>query len=474
MQDHAPLLERIFSLDLQEQSYRIKSIDGQIPDFVQGNYYLNGPAQFINGDFRYRNWLDGDGMVCTLRFENGEVHFTNRFVRSTKRVAEEEAGKPLYRMFGTAFDGDKLKRGVGTESPANVSIYKLGERLLAFGEQSIPFELDPVTLETRNPYTFNGRLNDITPFSAHPKIDPATGELFNFGISFSTTNPSLSLYRFNEAGEMVYRKRTSIDYACTTHDFGISQNYCIFYLCPYILDISLIMAEGVATIDALKWSPELGSQLRLFSRDTGEELTTIPMGNRYCLHLSNCFEENGLLTVDVIEHDRTLYDQYQVIPDLFTTVSRGGPVRYVIDLEKNVVVERYEIEYYISPDFPAFDPRYFTKSYNDMWMLGISAAGQEGRKFLDRLARVEWDEMTVRDVYQAPPKHYLGGEPVFIGNPHDENEGLIICQQFDAETRRSAFLLFDAFKVAQGPIATLHLENPLHLGFHACFDPTAT
>ena len=176
MLDHAPLLERIFSLDLKEQSYRIESIDGHIPDYVQGNYYLNGPAQFINGDFRYRNWLDGDGMVCALRFENGQIHFTNRFVRTTKRVAEEEAGKPLYRMFGTAFKGDRLKRGIGTESPANVSIYKYGDRLLAFGEQSIPFELHPTTLETLDIFTFNGRLNNLSPFSAHPKIDPETGD----------------------------------------------------------------------------------------------------------------------------------------------------------------------------------------------------------------------------------------------------------------------------------------------------------
>lgn len=473
MPDHAPLLDRIFDLDLKEESYRIKRIDGTIPEYVRGNYYLNGPAQFIQGNFKYRNWLDGDGMVCTLRFSDGEVHFTNRFVATPKRMEEAEAGKPIYRMFGTAFEGDRLKRGIGTESPANVSIYPFGDQLLAFGEQSIPFELDPDTLETKGTYTFNGRLNDITPFSAHPKIDPDTGDLFNFGISFSPTNPSVTLYRFDSDGEMIYRKRSRIDYACTTHDFGISQSYCIFYFCPYVLNIQLLTAEGLATIDALKWMPELGSQLRLFSRETGDEMQTISFGSRYCLHLSNCYEEDGLLIVDVIEHDSTLYDQYQVIPNLFETASKGGPVRYVIDPDKGEVVSRHEIEYYVAPDFPAYDPRRFTKSYNDMWMLGISTAGEEGRKFLDQLVHVEWNEKKVRDVYKAPPRHYLGGEPVFIGNPASESEGLIICQQFDAEAEQSSFLIFDAYHVGNGPIATIHLENPLHLGFHACFEAQA-
>ncbi|MDP7239573.1 MAG: hypothetical protein QGI34_22915, partial [Candidatus Latescibacteria bacterium] len=89
-------------------------------------------------------------------------------------------------------------------------------------------------------------------------------------------------------------------------------------------------------------------------------------------------------------------------PDLFTTASRGGPVRYLIDPKKNMIVDRHEIEYYVAPDFPAFDPRRFTKSYDDMWMLGISAAGEEGRKFLDQLVHLEWKDKTVRDVYQAP------------------------------------------------------------------------
>src|SRR3989442_1163356 len=184
MGDYAPLIERAFSLEPREQSYILEEIEGEVPEFIRGYYYLNGPARFSRAGLRYRHWLDGDGMVCSLRFDNGRVRFTNRFVRSAKLVAEEEADRPLFRAFGTAFDSDRLKRGVMLESPVNVSVYPYRETLLAFGEQGLPMELDPVTLESRGEFNFSGRLNDMTPFAAHPKFDHATGEMFNFGVAF--------------------------------------------------------------------------------------------------------------------------------------------------------------------------------------------------------------------------------------------------------------------------------------------------
>ena len=181
--DHAPLLERAFELDVTEAAYDITRIDGHVPEFVRGAYYLNGPSRFHHGDLAYRHWLDGDGAVSNLRFAEDAVRFTHRYVRSTKWLGEHEAGGPVYRTFGTSFEGDQLKRGIALESPANVSAFLWRDKLLAFGEQGLPFELDPETLETRGEYTFEGRLNAISPLSAHPCFDADSGDMFNFGIS---------------------------------------------------------------------------------------------------------------------------------------------------------------------------------------------------------------------------------------------------------------------------------------------------
>jgi all-trans-8'-apo-beta-carotenal 15,15'-oxygenase len=471
MEDHAPLLERAFSLEPREQSYTVEEIDGEIPAFIRGTHYLNGPARFSRGELNYRHWLDGDGMVCALRFDNESVRFTNRFVRSAKFVAEEEAGRPIFRTFGTSFETDRLKRRIAIESPVNVSVYPYQKSLLAFGEQGLPWELDPVTLETLGPYNFGGTLNDISPFAAHPKFDPVTGEMFNFGIAYAAAEPHLNLYRFSDGGELVYRKRLPLDCARSIHDFSLSRHYLVFYLSPYVLNMESLARNGQTLMEALSWEPERGSFLLVVSRETGEQVATFPIGNRYCLHLINCFEADGRLLVDVLELEHPIYDQYQVLPDLFTDVCEGQPVRFEIDLSAHEVAKTAAIDYLPAPDFPSIPPSRFTQLYQDFWMLGISATGQPGRKFFDQLAHANWLCAKACDVYSAPPMHYLGGEPIFIANPEHEKAGAVICQVFDAEQLSSAFAVFDAFKVAAGPIATIRLNEPIALGFHACFKP---
>ena len=114
------------------------------------------------------------------------------------------------------------------------------------------------------------------------------------------------------------------------------------------------------------------------------------------------------------------------------------------------------------------DPRRAGRPTLDCWVLGISATEHPGRKFFDRVVRLDW-QGGEPDVYQAPRHHYLGGEPVFLGDPDDARRGVVICQRFDTERETMAFLLFDAFDLAQGPIAVLPLREPIHLGFHASF-----
>ena len=470
--DHAPGLERAFSFSPEERSAERLPVAGEIPSFLRGTYYLNGPARFTRGDVRYRHWLDGDGMICALRFGDGGAHLTARFVRSAKLAAEEAAGQALYRAFGTAFPGDRLVRGIALESPVNVSVYPWGGTLLALGEQGLPWELDPDTLETRGLYNFGSALNPLSPFAAHPKIDPVTGELFNFGISFSATQPSLNLYRFATDGGLVYRKRLPLEEPRSLHDFCFAGRHVAFYLAPYRLDMAALAQEGKTLLESLRWEPEKGGRLLVARREDGEPVASISVGNRYVLHGINSYEDpadTSRLIVDVLELDRPVYDQYDV-PDLFPDVAPGRPVRLVVDLASGALVDRREIAYDLAPDFPAIDPELAGRPYEHFWMLGISKAGLPGRKFFDQVVHCSWSRPDRVGIWQAPPGCYLGGEPAFAPDPSGEG-GAVICQRFDAGTGESAFLVFDAFDVTTGPVAVLPLDAPLHLGFHAFFHP---
>jgi carotenoid cleavage dioxygenase-like enzyme len=472
MTDHATFLERAFTLDPDELTTAAVAVEGALPDFLEGTYYLNGPARFARGEVRYRHWLDGDGMVSALKFKSGTPHYTNRFVRTTKFVAEEEAGQPVFRTFGTSFAADRLKRGIATESPVNVSVYPFKETLLAFGEQSLPIELDLENLGTRGAVTFGGDLNEVTPFSAHPKTDPETGGLVNFGISFSASQPCLHLYECDETDRVSSRRRVKLEAPCAVHDFAITPRFAVFHLSPYVLDIGSLLAEGRTTMASLRWQPELGSRILVVARADGSVAVDTPAGNGYCLHLINAFEsrEVNQLTVDLIEYDRPLYDQYQTIPDLFTDVGQGRPVRFVLDLDCRCSSTTQVLAYSSAPDFPSIDRARTGRSYDDFWMLGISAAGRPGRKFFDQLAYANWSTERV-EVYQAPAGHYLGGEPIFIPASAEAEtaRGAVICQDFDAAHCESYFVIFDASNIGSGPLARLRVPQPIPFGFHASF-----
>ncbi len=96
----------------------------------------------------------------------------NRWVRTERWLAEREAGRGLAKKFGTMPGGID-----GTVANTNI-IWHAG-RLLALEEAHRPVRIDPETLGTIGMEEFGGRLKG--PFTAHPKIDPITGEMTFFG-----------------------------------------------------------------------------------------------------------------------------------------------------------------------------------------------------------------------------------------------------------------------------------------------------
>lgn len=471
MNDNAPLLERAFRPAAEEHAGVPVTVRGRLPAYVRGTCYLNGPGRLARGAVQYRHWLDGDGLVCALHFGGDGCTLTTRFVRSEKFVREEAEGRAVFRTFGTSFQGDELKRGIGLVSPVNVSVYPFAGTVLAFGEQGLPWEIDARTLETRGLFTFNGQLNEITPFSAHPKIDYHTHEFFNFGVSFSAENPALNVFRFDRDGKLIYRRRAKLPYASSMHDFAISGRHVVFYVSPLVLSMARLI-QGSTLMDALSWQPDLGSHLLVLSRETGELVASLDVGRMHCLHLVNAFDEGARLVVDLIEFEKPLYPEYQIVPNLFTDTFRGHPVRLVVDPAAPRIVERVDIAYDCSPDFPQHDPDVTGQPYEDFWMLGISRAGRPGRKFFDELVRVNWATRGV-DVYRVPEHHYLGGEPIFIPDRSRPHAGVVMCQMFDADTSASSFVAFDAFDVAAGPIATIAMPSIVPFLFHSVFAPAS-
>jgi carotenoid cleavage dioxygenase-like enzyme len=467
----AASLEKCFFFDAVETSYEISSIDGTVPDWLRGCYYVNGPARFERGGARYRHWLDGDGMVASLRFTEDGVWFSSRFIQTSKFCQEEEAGQFLYRGFGTKFPGDRLRRGIMLEPPLNVSVYPYNGTLLAFGEQSIPYQLDPFTLETRCEYDFHGRLNAISPFSAHPKFDD---HLVNFGLSYLPGKSVLNLYEFDEHAQLLERRRLQLGLPHYLHDFGLTQCAAVFYLSPLLMDVQRFR-DGAAVMESLYSHAQTVSRILVVPRySTRGESFEVETGDGHCLHLINCFEEGDELTLDLLELEEPAYPQYQPLPEVFRGTSRCRPVRYVIDSRARTIRERFAVPYDRMADFPSIDLSHAGARCDEFWMLGISRSHEPGAKLFDELIRASWKDQAIVELYRVRGGEYLAGEPVFIPNPVQPGEGVVIVEHLLPGCEQSAFLLLDAHSISHGPIARLLLKNRLHPGFHASFQPTPT
>lgn len=481
--DLAPGLELAFADEPAEGDLEVVGCDGELPPELVGSYLLNGPGRFTAGEVRYRNWLDGDGMVLAVDLGGGPPRVRQRFVCTRKLDEERRAGRALYRAFGTRFAGDRLPPGATVASPVNLSAYPFAGAVLAFGEQGQPWALAPLDLDTRGPASFGGAVTAATPFSGHPKLDPASGELVNFGVSFLPAAPTLHFFSFTPQGELARRARAPLPWPASIHDFALAPRHAVFHVAPHLLDLAALR-DGATVLEALSWRPELGSRLLVLTRDTGAVAAELPVGEGYCLHLLNAWEQGeGVLGVDLLELDRPVYADYHDLPDLFVEAPGARTVRYAIDLPTGAVSRRQGSELGMT-DFPTFDRRLTTRRVDCGWALSLAKSGLGGRKFFDRLVGLRWDTGTVEASWEPPMGCYLAGEPAFASDrPSGEGasrdaggapagtSGWLLVPLWQPAEARSGLAVLAAGDLAAGPRATVWWRPRSPLGFHSFWAP---
>ncbi|MDQ2859146.1 MAG: carotenoid oxygenase family protein, partial [Pseudomonadota bacterium] len=202
-------------------------VTGEIPADLAGAFYRNGPNPQVDPGSDY-HWFAGDGMIHGFFVEGGKVRYRNRYVRTPKWQAENAAGRKLFGLFGNPMTTDPSV--LTTDSGvANTNIVWHAGRLLALEEGHKPFELDPLTLESRG-YAdeYRGRV------TAHPKIDPVTGEMTWFGYSTGDMplNSTVSYGVTSAAGDVLRRDEFEAPYSSMVHDFMVTQNHVLFPILP--------------------------------------------------------------------------------------------------------------------------------------------------------------------------------------------------------------------------------------------------
>jgi len=210
-------------------------IEGKLPRELNGTFYRNGPNPAFEPRGRY-HWFDGDGMIHGITLEDGRASYRNRWVASAGLAEERRAGR-------ATFDG--LLDMKPTEMPrfkntGNTNIVWHAGKLLALVEAALPTALVPCTLDTIGEWDFGGRLG--TAMTAHPKMDPETGEMLFFG--YSPFPPYLTYHVADRSGVLVRSEPIDIAWPSMIHDFAVTRDHVIFILCPLVFSFENAQKRG--------------------------------------------------------------------------------------------------------------------------------------------------------------------------------------------------------------------------------------
>jgi all-trans-8'-apo-beta-carotenal 15,15'-oxygenase len=454
---------------------------GTIPPELGGTLYRNGPGRLERGGQWVHHPFDGDGMIAALRFAGGKAVLRNRFVRTEGWLAEEQAGRFVYRgVFGTQKPGGVAANAfdLRLKNIANTHVVRLGDQLLALWEAAEPHALDPDTLETEGISLLGGVLKKGEAFSAHPRFDPGhhgDSRMVTFGVK---TGPSstVRLMEFSCAdGRLLSERRDSFKGFAFLHDFAITPNWAVFLQnavsfnpLPFVLG-----QKGAAQCLASK--PGEAGQFWLVPRgDAKAKPVLVPAPEGFVFHHLNAFEDGatGELVVDSI-----FYDDFPSIgPETdfreidFDTIPAGRLQRCRIDtataaVAVEVLEERCCEFAMVNPTRQGLDARY-------AWM---AVAGRERGN--DPLQAIEKLDLRTgqRHVWSAAPRGFVS-EPVMVprsataGAAPAEDDGWVLVPVWNGARCASDMVILNASDLSEQAVLELPLAIPYGLHGSFCSD----
>ncbi|HBB36117.1 MAG TPA: Apocarotenoid-15,15'-oxygenase [Cyanobacteria bacterium UBA8803] len=460
-----------------EYDYGIDDIEGEIPVDLQGTLFRNGPGLFALGSHPLHHPFDGDGMICAIAFNQGRAYFRNRFVRTEGFVAEQQAGKILYRgVFGTQKPGGWLANAfdLRIKNIANTNVIYWGEKLLALWEAAEPYRLDPKTLATFGKDHLDGILAEGEAFSAHPRIDPSSERdggapcLVNFAIKTGLSS-RITIYELDPTGKLLRRQHRHIPGFAFIHDFAITPNYYLFFQnhvsfnpLPYILGF-----RGAG--ECVEFQPKLPTHIVVIPRHGKEPMQLLETQAGFVFHHANAFEQGDEICIDSICYESL--NQVEANSDFrnvdFDAITPGQLWRFTLNLKESTVQRQLLVER--TCEFPQVHPHYVGRPYRYLFI--GAAHNPTGNAPLQAILKVDMTSGT-QQLWSAAPAGFVS-EPIFVprSNGLREDDGWVLTVVYDSSKHRSDVVILDGCDLNRGPLARLHLKHHIPYGLHGSWAP---
>lgn len=425
-------------LPTEHTETRLK-VTGEIPVALKGLLTRIGPNPVHVANPGAYHWFLGDGMVHALRLQDGKaVWYRNRYVGVDSVNAG--LGRPV---------APGPRRGVA--EVVNTNIVGHAGKLWALVEAgAYPVQLDG-QLNTLRHGLFESRVD--SGFTAHPHVDPDTGEMHAVCYDGLTHN-RLRYLVIDRDGGVKRNVEIPVRHGPMVHDCAITKSSVVILDLP--VTFSVKHAIGGAGLP-YAWNPRHEARVGLLPRKgNGDDVRWFSVDPCFSFHACNAFDlDNGDTVLDLVVHGR-MFDR-----------SRQGPESQKVTFERWTLqaatgrVQRKVISGE-NQEFPRLDERLTGKPYRYAYTVGIDI----DRPSANALLRHDLHTgETQRHVY-GPRR--MTGEVVFVPRHENaaEDEGWLMSYVHDLDGGNSQVVILDAQELGGTPQAVIDLPVRVPLGFH--------
>ena len=451
--------------------------EGEIPRELDGAFFRVQPdPQFpprMGDDISF----NGDGMITRFHFHDGQCDLKQRWAHTDKFKLERAAGEALFGSYRNPLtDHDSVKGEI--RGTANTNAFLFNGKLWALKEDSPALVMDPATMETKGYEKFGGKMTGET-FTAHPKIDPDTGNMVAIGYAASGLHTDdVTYYEVSPDGELVREKWFKVPYYCMMHDFGITPDYLVLHIVPSVGSWDQLEQGKPAFMFDTTKEVYLGIIPR---RDDmkQEDIRWFKRDNCFASHVLNAWQDGTKVHFLTCEAKNNMFPFF---PDIHGNEFNGmEAMSYLSDWTVDLASNGEDFDSVTrltdtAAEFPRIDDRFAGKRTRYGWFLEMDMrrphemkGGSAGGALMNCLF--------LKDLESGAEQHWWAGpvstlqEPCFIPRSPDAAEGdgwiVMVCNRL--EECRSDLLLFDALDIEKGPIATIHVPIRLRFGLHGNF-----
>jgi carotenoid cleavage dioxygenase len=453
----APVREEIAADNLK--------VSGELPQGLNGMFVRNGPNPQFPPILNY-HWFEGDGMLHGVRIQDGKASYRNRWIRTAAWREANEAGEEVYPSVLDPLDKFFLERILSGRFPypnrANTALVWHHSKLLALWEGGPPHEIKVPSLETIGPYKFGAKLKHAC--TAHPKVDPRTGELIFFG--YSPFPPFLQYSVADRNGTIKRTTSVELPRPVMMHDIAITENHTLFLDCPMVFDLGAVVRGK----PFLHFEPRHGARIGVLPRHAaGQEIRWFAIKPCFIFHIFNAHEEGS----DVVLHG-CRYRQYPDFASLSKPVQAEAFGQF--DIDSQPVAYRWQIN---------LDTGQVTEAALDDEICEFPRVNERLTGTKAKYGYVvgdEWNKLLKYDFDRGTrDEHRLGkgeatGEAVFVPRPDAEREddGWLVSFTHNRLEGKSELRIVDARDMLAEPIARVQIPQRVPYGFHAIWiDATA-